>query len=152
MFFQMGSRNTNKGDTEWDLTQVLEAGMAIPEEEDEALFSLSVTRHRYQHTAQQPRRPRRLCSIPVEAGFVFSLTTTNPLTHPLPHPHLLQLHAAVMRVCRAAGMAVEEDEDWDSSDGEGRQPASICDREADLAYTVRRYLAEQGYNVGDSDA
>ena len=44
MFFQMGSRNTNKGDTEWDLIQVLEAGMAMPEEEDEVLFSLSVTR------------------------------------------------------------------------------------------------------------
>lgn len=73
------------------------------------------------------------------------------MTHPLPHPHLLQLHAAVMRVCRAAGMAVVEEEDWDSSDGEDSQPGTVFECEADLAYMMRRYLAEPEYNVGDSD-
>jgi len=91
----------------------------MAEEEDESLGGLAITRYRYQH-AQQPRRPRIVRRILVETGFVFTLTTMNPVTHPLPQPHLLQLHAAVMRVCRAAGMAVVGEGDWGSSDWEDR--------------------------------
>ncbi|KAF8432167.1 hypothetical protein BGX38DRAFT_262241 [Terfezia claveryi] len=53
--------------------------------------------------------------VPMEEGrdptLVTSLTTSDPVDYPLPHPDLLSLHAAVMRVARAAGAtAFEEDE------------------------------------------
>ena len=133
-------------DAEWDLTQVLDAGRAMTEEEDESLGGLAITRYRFQH-AQQPRRPRIVRRIPVETGFVFTLTTMNPVTHPLPHPHLLQLHAAAMRVCRAAGMAMEQEEDWGSSDEEDSQPSG---GEVDATYMVQRYLTELGNSEGDA--
>ena len=56
---------------------------------------------------------------------------------------------AVMRVCRAAGMAVVE-EDWDSSDGEDSQPGLVSGRMVDATYMVQRYLTERGNSEGDA--
>ena len=77
----------------------------LPDDED-AMEDLVLHRSVFQH-GQRPRRPRTVRSVALETRFIFRLSTGNARTHPLPHPHLLQLHAAVMRVCRAAGMASE---------------------------------------------
>ena len=78
---------------------------------------------------------------------MFSYTTTNPLTRPLPHPHLLQLHAAVMRVCRAAGIVVEE-EGLDSSEGEDSQPGPLSEREVDPTYITGAYHGASHQELG----
>ena len=43
--------------------------------------------------------------LSLQTGFTFGLTAPDPLHYPLPHPDLLSIHAALMRVARAAGVA-----------------------------------------------
>jgi len=113
----------------WDLTQVVDAGSIMSEEEDETLCDHGVARWMFRETLQPPR-PRLLGVMPVQTGYIFSLTTANPFTHPLPHPHLLQLSASIMRVCRAAGIA-GEDNGWDSNLDEEMEAAAGGDYEVD---------------------
>ncbi|KAF8463879.1 hypothetical protein BDZ91DRAFT_824673 [Kalaharituber pfeilii] len=99
-------------DEQWDLTQVLDPGVQVAEEEDEEIDGMRVhrippRRHRSNHSL------RRLPSVPVRTGDVTTLSTNYPHRHPLPHPDLLGLHAAVMRLCRAAGSMAYEDDSFD---------------------------------------
>ncbi|KAF8464683.1 hypothetical protein BDZ91DRAFT_764022 [Kalaharituber pfeilii] len=99
-------------DDQWDLTQVLDPGVQIAEEEDEDLYTYHVHRvpprsHRSHYNL------RRLPPVLVRTGDVFTLSTNDPHRHPLPHPDLLRLHAAMMRLCRAAGSMAYEDDSFD---------------------------------------
>ncbi|RPB22939.1 hypothetical protein L211DRAFT_884254, partial [Terfezia boudieri ATCC MYA-4762] len=97
----------------WDLTQVLDPGVPMSEDSDPDISGFGLARFRL----QQSRRPRLLRPQALQTGFIFTLTTDDPVHHPLPHPDLLVLHAAVMRVCRAAGMSEPVyDEEWDFAD------------------------------------
>ena len=74
---------------------------------------------------------------PVSTGLIFTLTTHNPRTHPLPHPDLLLLHAAVMRIARATGATpLEQDYDWDTEEDETRNHIPT----ADVSLRVREFL------------
>ncbi|KAF8451679.1 hypothetical protein BGX38DRAFT_1329556 [Terfezia claveryi] len=46
-------------------------------------------------------------------GVHITLTTNNPVYHPLPHPDLRVLQAAVMRVWTAEMSEPQDDEEWD---------------------------------------
>jgi len=121
----------------WTLTQVLDPGIQMAEEDDDDLDGAQLAR------AVRELRPVRNRTGPstrgvniVSTGLIFTLTTHNPETHPLPHPDLLLLHAAVMRVARAAGAApLEEDYDWDTED-ETRSHIPA----ADVSFRVREFL------------
>ncbi|KAF8451657.1 hypothetical protein BGX38DRAFT_1259469 [Terfezia claveryi] len=96
----------------WDLTQVLDPGVPMSDDSDPEVSGLHLGRP----TLRRSNR-RRLPIQALETGFIFTLTTNDPVHHPLPHPDLLVLHAAVMRVCRAAGMSKPEaDEEWEFPD------------------------------------
>ncbi|RPB27282.1 hypothetical protein L211DRAFT_846109 [Terfezia boudieri ATCC MYA-4762] len=69
------------------------------------------------------------------------LTTPDPVDYPLPHPDLLSLHAALMRVARAAGAtAIEEDEFIWSDEEELEQKRDGRSTDEHLSYTLRRFL------------
>ena len=54
---------------------------------------------------------------PLTSGTVIRLVTPDPIQLPLPHPDLLRLHAALSRVVRCAGAALDDaDEGFDSDD------------------------------------
>ena len=71
---------------------------------------------------------------------MFSLTTTDPINHPLPHPELLTIHAAVVRIARAAGAAnVSTSDDWPLDDNGSNRPV-VQGVPDDLGYALREYL------------
>ncbi|RPB22960.1 hypothetical protein L211DRAFT_869119 [Terfezia boudieri ATCC MYA-4762] len=130
----------------WDLTQVLDPGVPMSEDSDPELPFMGLFRLIPQPSGRPPL-PRRLRTKFLETGFIFTLTTDDPVHHPLPHPDLLVLHAAVMRACRAAGLsAPEDDEDWDFPEDVDLQ-STIQEQlpPEDPSYTLRRFLeADEG--------
>ncbi|KAF8416557.1 hypothetical protein EV426DRAFT_417183 [Tirmania nivea] len=80
-----------------DLTQVSNPGQHMGEEEDSTVSGPFVFNH---------RTNTRLVS-----GTVIRLHTSDPISHPLPHPDLLRLHAAIARVVRCAGASGEKQGD-----------------------------------------
>ena len=120
--------------------QVLDAGRAMLPDDEDAMEDVVLTRLVFQH-GQRPRRPRTVRSVALDPRFIFRLSTGNPRTHPLLYPHLLQLHAAVMRVCRAAGMASEVVEAWDDGDEDTGASMMGTGQEVDPMWLVTRYLA-----------
>ncbi|RPB19111.1 hypothetical protein L211DRAFT_853514 [Terfezia boudieri ATCC MYA-4762] len=91
-----------QGEGDWDLAQVVDPGVPMHERRDPTLFGMVVNR------TPAVRRPGlralgRRAPVTVETGFSFNLTTPDAVNYPLPHPDLLRLHAALMRVARAAG-------------------------------------------------
>ncbi|KAF8457405.1 hypothetical protein BGX38DRAFT_1157978 [Terfezia claveryi] len=132
----------------WDLTQVLDPGVQQLEEEDETIANAVLYRRRRQLRARV-RQGRDANSFSVETGLVFPLTTTDPVTHPLPHPDLLVLHAAVMRVVRAAGASITpEMGDW-AFDDDGSDTPVLEGVQEDLSYTLREYLNDVSGTVSD---
>lgn len=84
---------------------MLDPGVQQLQDNDETLEDAvvsQVARHLWPGV-RQGRRGQVTQMILVQTGFTFSLTTTDPVNHPLLHPDLLALHAAVMGVARAAG-------------------------------------------------
>ncbi|KAF8424388.1 hypothetical protein EV426DRAFT_665981 [Tirmania nivea] len=125
----------------WDLEQLLDPGIPMSEEDDPIISMTHIIRNILQHP-HGPRLPRRLRIEPVETGFIFTLSTSDPVRHPLPHPDLLVLHAAVMRVVRAAGMSlVQEDPEWDSPEG---SDVSDTVTSVDMNYSLDRFLRDNG--------
>jgi len=84
---------------------------------DEAEDSMLVNRDvfRFPRLIRRPgrHRGRERGAVRLQTGFTFSLTTPDPLHYPLPHSDLLSIHAAIMRVARAAGAAAFEEDLWD---------------------------------------
>lgn len=87
------------------------------------------------------RNRQRSTLVRVDTGFAFTLTTQDPVHFPLPHPHLLYLHAAIMRVVRAAGAsAMDQNEEQDWGD-ESESPVESCaGNNPDSAYILGRFL------------
>ncbi|KAK6521012.1 hypothetical protein TWF506_001247 [Arthrobotrys conoides] len=56
----------------------------------------------------------------VQNGEVIRFQTHNSNTHPLPHPHLLWLHAVISRIVRMAGRNGEYEYAYESDEGEER--------------------------------
>ena len=109
------------------------------EEEDETIAGAVLYRRRRQLRARE-RQGQDANSFSVETGLVFSLTTTDSRTYLLPHPDLLVLHAAVMRVVRAAGASITPNlGDWDFDDDASDTPVLEGVQE-DLSYALREYL------------
>jgi len=130
----------------WDLTQVMQSGVPMAEDDDPIVRNVNIVRNRIQDP-ESPRITRSLRIQTLETGFVFTLSTNDPVGHPLPHPDLLVVHAAIMRVCRSAGMAEpQEEEDWDSGE-RGEVPATPADQ--DMPYTLSRFLAEETEEIED---
>ena len=128
----------NGVETSWDLTQVLDPGVQQLEDEDETLADTVVVRSPG-HLRRRAREGRDTYLIALQTGFVFSLTTTDPVNYPLPHPDLLALHAAVMRIARAAGASHMPDSEWGFDDDGGDAPVLEGVPE-DLSYAIREYL------------
>ncbi|KAF8432374.1 hypothetical protein BGX38DRAFT_1276775 [Terfezia claveryi] len=132
-------RRVNGADRSWDLAQVLDPGVQLPEDEDQTLAEALVFRSPRQ-LRQRARQGRNVHVVSVETGFVFSLTTTDPNKHPLPHPDLLALHAAVMQIARAAGAAnIPDTDDWPLSE-DGSDIPIVQGVPEDLSYALREYL------------
>ncbi|KAF8427938.1 hypothetical protein EV426DRAFT_571940 [Tirmania nivea] len=129
----------------WILTQVLDPGNQMAEEADEDLDGVQLARMtRELRPVCKCTGPRKSGMNPVGTGLIFTLTTHDPEKYPLPHPDLLLLHAAVMRVARAAGAApLDEDYDWGTEEGETRNHIPA----ADVHFRVREYLE----NLVESD-
>ncbi|RPB22947.1 hypothetical protein L211DRAFT_850354 [Terfezia boudieri ATCC MYA-4762] len=125
----------------WDLTQVLDPYVPMSEDSDPQISGLDLTRSTLRRS-----RMHRLPHIQVlETGFICTLSTNDPVHHPLPHPDLLVLHAADMRVCRAAGMSEPVDyEEWGFS-RRGGCPVYGSDQLPleDSSYTLRRLLSRR---------
>ena len=97
-----------------DLTQVLNPGQQLREEEDPDISGPFVINH---------RTNTRLVS-----GTVIRLHTSDPTNYPLPHPDLLRLHAAIARVVRCAGASGEKQgDDYCGEDDESEAPALEID-------------------------
>ena len=128
----------NGVDRSWDLTQVLDPGVQQFEDDDETLADAIVTR-RPRHLPHRVPPGQDTHVIIVETGFVFSITTTDPVNHPLPHPDILALRAAVMRIARAAGASHMPDSDWGFDDDGGDAPVFEGVPE-DLSYAIGEYL------------
>ena len=126
----------------WDMTQVMVAGSPMSETEDPTLEGIFLHRDQVQHV-HQPRLPRTLGYLPLQTGFVFTLRTADSVTHPLPHPDLLTLHAAIMRVCRAAGASEMVDQGWDSHEDQSSEYHTQDGRgQQELSFALRRFLEE----------
>ena len=109
------------------------------EEEDPTITDAVVSRSPRQ-LRQRVRQGRETHLISVETGFVFSLTTTDPVSHPLPHPDLLTIHASLMRIARAAGAAnMTNIDDWAFDDNGSNMPV-LEGVQQDLGYALREYL------------
>jgi len=124
----------------WDLTQVLDPGVQQLQDEDETLVGAFISRFPRQ-LRQRIRPGQHAHLISVETGFLFSVTTTDPINHPLPHPDLLALHAVVMRIARAAGASHMPDGDW-GFDDDGSDAQVLEGVPEDLSYAIREYLSD----------
>jgi len=92
----------------WNLSQVLDAGEPLDEEDDEELIH-AYPIDRYMGDGPRLRRTtRRPAFEMLQSGFILRITTSDPNRHPLPHPDLLTTHSAIMRVARAAGARSSE--------------------------------------------
>jgi len=125
---------------EWDLGQVLDPGVPMSEVGDPTLVNRQVYRLPRIIRRQGLRRVGRRAPRNVTTGFTFTLTTSDPLSYPLPHPDLLSLHAALMRVARAAGAAAFEEEGLDPSDEGEIGPQRDDSQEEEMSFTLRRFL------------
>ena len=135
------SRPSDLQQDRWNLEQLLDPGVPISEDDDPIVANSHIVRNILQHP-HGPRLPRRVRVEPIETGLTFTLRTSDPIRHPLPHPDLLVLHAAVMRVSRAAGMSqVQDDPEWDSPGSPGSPDASSP---ADFNYSLHRFLCDNG--------
>jgi len=149
-----GDNNSEEGSVElqsegdWGLVQVLDPGVAMEEAGDPTLVNRDV--FRYPRLARRPGLPQGSGRAPVrlQTGFTFSLTTPDPLHYPLPHPDLLSIHAALMRVARAAGVTAFEEDEWDSQDEEDLEQQQDEGAGEDLSYALRRFL-EDTVSPGD---
>ncbi|RPB19113.1 hypothetical protein L211DRAFT_843017 [Terfezia boudieri ATCC MYA-4762] len=128
-----------QGEGDWDLAQVLDPGVPMEEERDPTLFGRVISRTPGIRLGLRIRG--RQTPVRVETGFTFNLTTPDPVDYPLPHPDLLSLHAALMRVARAAGAtAIEEDEFFSSDEEELEQGKDGRSTDEHLSYPLRRFL------------
>ncbi|KAF8451656.1 hypothetical protein BGX38DRAFT_475018 [Terfezia claveryi] len=126
----------------WDLTQVLDPSVPMSEDSDNEVSGSYLPRPTLRRSSRH-RLPRIQA---LETGFLFTLTTNDPVHHPLPLPELLVLHSAVMRVCMATGMSgPEDDEEWDSPEEVDLQ-STIQDQllPEDISYTLKRLEADSG--------
>lgn len=135
----------------FDLTQVLDAGVPMRESQDATLANRIVLR--LPRLARRPglRSGSRRAPQQLVTGDVITLTTPNPVEYPLPHPDLLTLHSAIIRVARAAGAMVEEEDNWDWSDEEEERQRTISGCPEDLDFTLRRFLREAMGADGKAD-
>lgn len=143
-----GGDNSAEGSVElqsegdWDLVQVLDPGLPMDDARDPTLVNRDVSRFPRVIRRADLRRGTGRTPVRLQTGFIFSLTTPDPVHYPLPHPDLLSLHAALMRVARAAGAVAIEEDEWDSSyeDDLGWQQHEAAGQ--DLPYTLRRFLED----------
>ena len=78
----------------------------------------------------------------LQTGFTFTLTTPDPVEYPLPHPDLLKIYAALMRVARAAGAeSFQEDEVESQDEGDHEQQQEDGPGEG-LSFALRRFLED----------
>ena len=126
----------------WGLVQVLDPGVPMDEAWDPTLVNRAVIR--FPRLIRRPglRRGRGRAPLKLQTVFIFSFTTTDPLHYPLPHPDLLSLHGALMRVARAAGAAAFEEDEWDSRYEEDLERQQDEGPGKDLSYTLRRFLED----------
>ncbi|KAF8451490.1 hypothetical protein BGX38DRAFT_1182407, partial [Terfezia claveryi] len=97
-----------------DLTQVLNQGPQLTEEEDPDISGPFVINRR--------------TNTGLVSGTIIRLHTSDPTNHPLPHPDLLRLHAAIARVVRCAGASGEKQgDDYCGEDDELEDPALEID-------------------------
>jgi len=129
-----------EGEGEWDLSQVLDAGVPMSEVGDPTLVGMQVHRLPGIIRREGLRRVGRRAPRNVATGFIFTLTTSDPLSYPLPHPDLLSIHAALMRVARAAGAAAFEEGEFDPRDEEEIEPQRDNGQEEEMSFALRRFL------------
>jgi len=93
-----------------DLTQVLNISTQMTEDEDEQISDEFLLRN-YN------------TGVRVTSGTVLHFHTNDPHKHPLPHPDLLRLHAAISRVVRCAGASGEiQGDDYCGEEEEDEDP------------------------------
>lgn len=111
----------------------------MTESGDDTLANRAVGRITRVHGLRRNRQ--RTILVRVDTGYTFTLTTQDPVRFPLPHPHLLYLHAAIMRVVRAAGAsAINQNEEQDWGD-ESESPVESCaGNNPDSTYILGRFL------------
>jgi len=143
-----GDNNSAEGSVEmqsegnWDLVQVRDPGVPMDEAADPTLVNMGVPRFPRLIRRPELRQERGRAPVMLQTGFTFSLTTPDPLKYPLPHPDLLSIHAAIIRVARAAGAVAFQEDWWDSQYEEDLEWQEDEDPGEDLPYTLRRFLED----------
>jgi len=132
-----------QSDDNWDLVQVIDPGMPMDEEVDPTLEGTDVARFPRPNQRRGLRpRIRRATAVTLQTGFTFTLTTPDPVEYPLPHPDLLKIHAALMRVARAAGAeSFQEDEVESQDEGDHEHQQEYGPGEG-LPFALRRFLED----------
>ncbi|KAF8464165.1 hypothetical protein BDZ91DRAFT_267226 [Kalaharituber pfeilii] len=128
-----------------DLTQVLDPGTPLSEQDDPDLQKASIPDFR----SRQARHGGEVVMLR-KSGDIITLRTIDPEGMPLPHPDLLRLQAALAEVVRCAGAASEEaefEDDEDSLDnwdvGENNQE----NEEFEVEFKVVNDDLESGHEV-----